>query len=83
MTRPPAFHIWKFLMKNMTSPNSGLSKIVNVNQNHYKLKNHGQLNSQYCNRQLLPQKPLRLGPLRLVTRTVVKHIEFYLFFNTV
>ena len=25
MTRPPAFHIWKFLMKNMTSPNSGLS----------------------------------------------------------
>ena len=23
MTRPPAFHIWKFLMKNMTSPNSG------------------------------------------------------------
>ena len=24
MTRPPAFHIWKFLMKNMTSSNSGL-----------------------------------------------------------
>ena len=24
MTRPPAFHIWKFLMKNITSPNSGL-----------------------------------------------------------
>ena len=22
MTRPPAFHIWKFLMKNMTPPNS-------------------------------------------------------------
>ena len=22
---PPAFHIWKFLMKNITSPNSGLS----------------------------------------------------------
>ena len=30
MTRPPAFHIWKFLMKNMTSPNSGLNVIVHV-----------------------------------------------------
>ena len=28
MTRPPAFHIRKFLMKNMTSPNSGLIKVL-------------------------------------------------------
>jgi len=28
MTRPPAFHIWKFLMKNMTSPNSGLISVL-------------------------------------------------------
>ena len=30
MTRPPAFHIWKFLMKNMTSPNSGLITKVSL-----------------------------------------------------
>ena len=24
MTRPPAFHVWKFLMKNMIPTNSGL-----------------------------------------------------------
>jgi len=31
MTRPPAFHIWKFLMKNIISPNSGLRGEVSVN----------------------------------------------------
>ena len=25
MTRPPAFHVWKFLMKNMIPTNSGLN----------------------------------------------------------
>ena len=25
MTRPPAYHFWKFLMKNMIPTNSGLS----------------------------------------------------------
>ena len=24
MTRPPAFHVWKFMMKNMIPTNSGL-----------------------------------------------------------
>ena len=25
ITCPPTFHIWKFMMKNMTPPNSGLT----------------------------------------------------------
>ena len=26
MTRPPAYHFWKFLMKNMIQTNSGLTR---------------------------------------------------------
>ena len=30
MTRPPAYHFWKFLMKNMIPTNSGLTVLVEL-----------------------------------------------------
>ena len=30
MTRPPAYHFWKFLMKNMIPTNSGLNVAVSI-----------------------------------------------------
>ena len=31
MTRPPALHVWKFLMKNMIPTNSGLTMVLIAN----------------------------------------------------
>ena len=34
MTRPPAFHVWKFLMKNMIPTNSGLMELLQLGKTH-------------------------------------------------
>ena len=41
MTRPPAFHVWKFLMKNLILANSDLNMHVLTSlvvQNHIRLR---------------------------------------------